>query len=86
MAVDNKIYRRSNKVNMNIQIAYLSPPFGPAMFLLKGVAPRAISIGDLYRSVLPFLVLQMIGLAIVMIFPQIANSSMVSQICIRISF
>lgn len=56
-------------MNMNIQMAYLSPLFGPAMFLLKGVAPRDISIGDLYRSVLPFLVLQMIGLAIVMIFP-----------------
>jgi len=57
---------------MNMQMAYLSPPFGGALFYMKGVAPAGISMSDVIRSVWPFLVLQMLGLALVMAFPQIA--------------
>jgi tripartite ATP-independent transporter DctM subunit len=57
---------------VNMQIAYLSPPFGYAMFYLKGVAPPEISMTDLYRSVWPFIIIQLIGLAIIMAFPQTA--------------
>ncbi|MEE9612360.1 MAG: TRAP transporter large permease subunit, partial [Desulfatiglandales bacterium] len=57
--------------NLNLQIAYLSPPFGYSMFYLKAVAPPDVTMTDLYRSVLPFILLQVIGLALCMIFPQI---------------
>jgi len=56
---------------VNMQMAYLTPPFGYCLFLMKGVCPPDISMGDIYRSVWPFVVIQGIGLAIIMIFPQI---------------
>ena len=57
---------------MNMQISYLSPPFGPAAFYLKGVAPPDISLQDIYRALWPFMLLQMLALALVIIFPDIA--------------
>nr|MCS5574060.1 TRAP transporter large permease subunit [Pseudomonadales bacterium] len=57
---------------MNMQISYLSPPFGPAAFYLKGVAPPEISLQDIYNSLWPFMALQILCLAIVMAFPQLA--------------
>jgi tripartite ATP-independent transporter DctM subunit len=57
--------------NLNLQIAYLTPPFGYSMFYLKAVAPPDVTMTDLYRSVIPFIGLQVIGLAICMIFPGI---------------
>ncbi len=59
--------------NINLQIAYLSPPFGLAMFYLKAVAPKEITTLDLYRDVWPFIILQAVGLGIVMAFPPIAT-------------
>jgi TRAP-type mannitol/chloroaromatic compound transport system permease large subunit len=57
--------------NMNMQMAYLTPPFGYAMFYLKGVAHPDITMADLYRSVWPFVGLQAVGLILVCVFPQI---------------
>lgn len=57
---------------MNIQIYMLSPPFGPACFYLKSVAPKDVSLQEIFVSILPFIGLQIIGLALVMAFPQIA--------------
>ncbi|MCA3179328.1 MAG: TRAP transporter large permease subunit [Burkholderiaceae bacterium] len=57
---------------MNMQISYISPPFGPAAFYLKGVAPPDVTIGDIFRSIWPYLGLQAVALGIVMAFPQIA--------------
>ena len=57
---------------MNIQIYMLSPPFGPACFYLKSVAPKDVTLQEIFISILPFIVLQIIGLALVMAFPQIA--------------
>ena len=57
---------------MNIQIYFLSPPFGPACFWLKSVAPKDVSLQEIFVSVLPFIALQAIGLILVMMFPQIA--------------
>ncbi len=54
------------------QIAYLTPPFGYNLFLMKAMAPKEISLSDIYRSVVPFVFLMVIGLALIMIFPQIA--------------
>jgi TRAP-type mannitol/chloroaromatic compound transport system permease large subunit len=59
--------------NLNMQISFLSPPFGLALFYLKGVAPPDITMGDLYSCIWPFVILQGIGLALVMIFPQIGT-------------
>ena len=57
---------------MNIQVYMLSPPFGPACFYLKSVAPKDVSLQEIFLAVLPFICLQIIGLALVMAFPQIA--------------
>ncbi len=57
---------------MNIQIYMLSPPFGPACFYLKSVAPKDVTLQEIFLAVLPFIALQIIGLALVMAFPQIA--------------
>ena len=57
---------------MNIQIYFLSPPFGPACFWLKSVAPPEITLQEIFVSVLPFIALQIIGLLIVMFIPEVA--------------
>ncbi|MEN9763038.1 MAG: hypothetical protein RI906_2864 [Pseudomonadota bacterium] len=57
---------------MNMQMSYLSPPFGPACFYLKSVTPPDITLPDIFRSVTPFIVLQVIAIVLVIIFPQIA--------------
>jgi TRAP-type mannitol/chloroaromatic compound transport system permease large subunit len=57
---------------MNVQIAYLSPPFGPAAFFLKGVAPPEITLQDIFIGVMPFIGLQIVALLLVLFFPQIA--------------
>ncbi|MBX2855625.1 MAG: TRAP transporter large permease subunit [Rhodobacteraceae bacterium] len=57
---------------MNIQIYFLSPPFGPACFWLKSVAPKDVTLQEIFISVLPFIVLQIIGLLLVLRYPQIA--------------
>lgn len=57
---------------LNMQMAYLTPPFGFVLFYMKGVVPPEISMGDIYRSVGPFVILQAVGLILVMVYPQIA--------------
>lgn len=57
---------------MNMQVAFLSPPFGPAAFYLKSVAPPDISLGLIFRSLLPFIGLQVIALTLLIAFPQLA--------------
>lgn len=56
---------------INAQMDYITPPFGYTLFYLKGVAPEGVSMGDIYRAVIPFVIIQAIGLALCMIFPQI---------------
>ncbi|HUV56695.1 MAG TPA: TRAP transporter large permease subunit [Dehalococcoidales bacterium] len=56
---------------MTIQTAFLTPPFGWVLFCLKSVLPKEITMGDVYRSVIPFVLLQLVGLTLVIIFPQI---------------
>jgi tripartite ATP-independent transporter DctM subunit len=57
---------------MNMQISYISPPFGPAAFYLKGVTPSGITLGDIFRSIWPYLGLQLVAVGLVISFPQIA--------------
>jgi len=58
---------------MNMQISYLAPPFAPAAFYLKAVAPPNVSLGDIFRGIAPFIGLQIIALLLVMFFPKIAT-------------
>jgi len=57
---------------LNMQMAYLTPPFGYNLFLMKGIVPKGITMGDIYRSIIPFVTIQALGLVLVMIFPQLA--------------
>jgi tripartite ATP-independent transporter DctM subunit len=57
---------------MNIQIYFLSPPFGPACFWLKSVAPKEITLQEIFAAVLPFIGLQIIGMMMVLFIPEIA--------------
>jgi tripartite ATP-independent transporter DctM subunit len=57
---------------LNMQISYISPPFGPAAFYLKGVTPPGITLGQIFRSVWPYLGIQVVVLGLVIAFPQIA--------------
>ena len=57
---------------VNMQMAFLTPPFGYNLFYLRGVAPKEVTMGDIYRSIIPFVGLQALGLALVMIFPKLA--------------
>ena len=56
---------------VNMQMSFLSPPFGYALFYLKSVAPPEVTMAQIYRSSLPFLALQATGLAICIIFPEV---------------
>lgn len=58
--------------SMNMQISYLSPPFGPAAFYLKSVAPPHITLKEIFLSLWPFILLQVCALGLVMVFPSIA--------------
>jgi len=57
---------------MNMQVSFLSPPFGPAAFYLKSVAPPDISLGTIFRSLLPFIALQILAVGMLILFPAIA--------------
>jgi len=51
------------------QIAYMTPPFGYNLFLMKAMAPKEVSLADIYRSIIPFVLVMLLGLVIVMLFP-----------------
>ncbi|MCY3982756.1 MAG: TRAP transporter large permease subunit [Roseovarius sp.] len=58
---------------MNMQVSFLSPPFGPAAFYLKSVAPPHISLTDIFRGFLPFIMLQLLALSVLLIWPPIVT-------------
>ena len=55
--------------NVNLQMAYISPPFGYSLFYLKGVSPRGITTGDIYRSVWPFIGVQIVCILLLIKWP-----------------
>ena len=57
-------------IAVNLQASFLTPPFGYALFYLKGVAPPEVTIEDIYKGIIPFVVLMIIGLVICTLFPQ----------------
>ncbi|OGK79838.1 MAG: C4-dicarboxylate ABC transporter [Candidatus Rokubacteria bacterium GWC2_70_16] len=61
-------------IGVNLQTSFLTPPFGFALFFLRGVAPPEITTPDIYKGVVPFVILQMIGLSIIIAFPQLVRA------------
>jgi tripartite ATP-independent transporter DctM subunit len=59
-------------ITINLQSSFLTPPFGWALFYLKGVAPPEVRIGEIYKGVVPFVLMQGVALFLVFMFPQIA--------------
>lgn len=59
-------------VAINLQTSFLTPPFGFALFYMKGVAPSSIRMKDIYKGVIPYIIIQLTGLILVMLFPAIA--------------
>ena len=60
-------------IAVNLQTSFMTPPFGFSLFYLKAVTPPEISTGHIYRGIIPFVLVQVIGLAIVVLFPQLAT-------------
>jgi TRAP-type mannitol/chloroaromatic compound transport system permease large subunit len=57
---------------VNLQTSFLTPPFGFALFYIKGIAPKEVKIQSIYKGIIPFVILQLIGLIMVIAFPQLA--------------
>jgi tripartite ATP-independent transporter DctM subunit len=60
-------------IAVNLQTSFLTPPFGFALFYLRGVAPPSVATRDIYRGVIPFIVLQLLALLMIAIWPQLAT-------------
>jgi TRAP-type mannitol/chloroaromatic compound transport system permease large subunit len=58
-------------IAVTLQTSFLSPPVGFALFYLKGICPPEITLGDIYKGVIPFIVLQLIGMLIIAYWPQL---------------
>ncbi len=59
-------------MSVNLQTSFLTPPFGFTLFYMKGTVPRDITMGHIYRGIVPFVILQMVGLMLVIAFPELA--------------
>ncbi len=60
-------------IGINLQTSFLTPPVGFALFYLRGVAPPEVTTGHIYRGIIPFVAMQIIGMSLLWIFPQMAT-------------
>ncbi len=60
-------------IAVNLQTSFLTPPFGFALFYLRGVAPASVTTGHIYRGVIPFVLIQVLGLALLWFFPSVVT-------------
>jgi TRAP-type mannitol/chloroaromatic compound transport system permease large subunit len=60
-------------ISVNLQTSFLTPPFGFALFYLRGVAPPSVTTGDIYWGIVPFVAIQLVGLALLILFPGIGT-------------
>jgi tripartite ATP-independent transporter DctM subunit len=58
---------------LNLQTSFMTPPFGFSLFYLKGVSPPQIKTGHIYKGIIPFVILQLVGLLLVVFFPELAT-------------
>ena len=72
LGIDNQLIWFGVLYTMTCQIAYITPPFGYNLFLMRAMAPGDITLPDIYRSIWPFVLMMAVTIALVMIFPQIA--------------
>lgn len=73
LGIDNQMIWFGILYTMTCQVAYISPPFGYNLFLMRGMAPKDITLIDIYRSIIPFMILIALTIVLIMIFPQIAT-------------
>ena len=66
------VYWLAILIAMNLQTSFLTPPFGFALFFLKAVAPKGVRLQQIYRGIVPFVLLQLVALTLVILFPEIA--------------
>jgi TRAP-type mannitol/chloroaromatic compound transport system permease large subunit len=60
-------------ISVNLQTSFLTPPFGFSLFYLKGVAPPSITTGQIYRGIIPFIVIQILLLGAMVAFPELVT-------------
>jgi TRAP-type mannitol/chloroaromatic compound transport system permease large subunit len=60
-------------IGANLQTSFLTPPFGFALFYLRGVAPSNVKTQDIYRGVIPFIIIQILVLVLIIAFPELVN-------------
>jgi TRAP-type mannitol/chloroaromatic compound transport system permease large subunit len=60
-------------IAINLQTSFLTPPFGFALFYLRGVAPATVTTGQIYRGVIPFVGIQLLALLILSVFPSLVT-------------
>ena len=60
-------------LGINLQTSFLTPPFGFALFYFRGVAPAQVTTGQIYRGIIPFVIIQIIGLMLVAFFPELST-------------
>lgn len=72
LAQKDVVYWFAILIAINLQTSFLTPPFGFALFYMKGVSPNSVKIQNIYRGIIPFVVLQLIGLSVVLAWPQVA--------------
>jgi TRAP-type mannitol/chloroaromatic compound transport system permease large subunit len=60
-------------IAVNLQTSFLTPPFGFALFYLRGVAPPQVTTGHIYRGIIPFVGIQILSLGLLWVFPQIVT-------------
>ena len=60
-------------IAINLQTSFLTPPFGFALFYLRGVAPSSVETSSIYRGVIPFVIIQIFALIILSLFPELAT-------------
>jgi tripartite ATP-independent transporter DctM subunit len=72
LGIDNVLIWYGVLYTITCQIAYLTPPFGYNLFLMRGLAPKEIQLGDIYRSVTPFVLIMAVAALLITVFPEIA--------------
>jgi tripartite ATP-independent transporter DctM subunit len=73
LGIDNQMVWFGILYTMTCQIAYITPPFGYNLFLMRGLAPKEITLVDIYKSIWPFVIMIVLTIGLIMLFPQIAT-------------